>query len=208
MNPYLKILFLFFSLKILIKAYKGVKKEINLSEKIIEKKRIIRDVLFVNGCSLLHPYRYRVLHQIEQLNAGNLECFELFYLNLNPNIILDFRIIIFYRCPWTEDVNKAIDLAKSLNKIVLFDIDDLVIGTEYTNLIPYIKSLPVSKKAAYDKGVIGMGKTLKLCDGAITTTTTLAKELKNYVPEVFINHNVASEEMFKLSQEALEIKLL
>ena len=51
-----------------------------------------------------------------------------------------------------------------------------------------------------------MGKTLKLCEGAITTTKTLAKELKNYVQEVFVNYNVASEEMFKLSQHALEIK--
>ena len=51
-----------------------------------------------------------------------------------------------------------------------------------------------------------MGKTLKLCEGAITTTKTLAKELKNYVQEVFVNYNVASEEMFKLSQNALEIK--
>ena len=50
-----------------------------------------------------------------------------------------------------------------------------------------------------------MGKTLKLCEGAITTTETLAQELKNYVPKVFINHNVASEEMFKLSQNALKI---
>lgn len=51
-----------------------------------------------------------------------------------------------------------------------------------------------------------MGKTLKLCQGAITTTNFLAKELMNYVSTVFINHNVASEEMWKLSQDALKIK--
>ena len=51
-----------------------------------------------------------------------------------------------------------------------------------------------------------MGKTLKLCEGAITTTKYLAEELKNYVKDVFVNHNVASEEMFKLSQIALEEK--
>jgi glycosyltransferase involved in cell wall biosynthesis len=51
-----------------------------------------------------------------------------------------------------------------------------------------------------------MGKTLKLCEGAITSTEALAQELKNYVKEVFVNHNVASEEMFELSQNALNIK--
>jgi len=52
-----------------------------------------------------------------------------------------------------------------------------------------------------------MGKTLKHCEGAITTTDVLAKELRNYVPNVFINRNVASEEMWKLSQNALKSKL-
>ena len=34
-------------------------------------KRHIKDILFINGCykKLPHPYRYRVLHQMEQLNA-------------------------------------------------------------------------------------------------------------------------------------------
>ena len=51
-----------------------------------------------------------------------------------------------------------------------------------------------------------IGKTLKLCDGAITTTNALAKELKNYISNVFINRNVASEEMWKLSKDALKLK--
>ena len=50
------------------------------------------------------------------------------------------------------------------------------------------------------------GQTLKLCDGAITTTHALAKELKNYVSNVFINHNVANEEMWRLSKNALKLK--
>ena len=125
MNEILKLLLLIY-LYIIIKTYKGDKNEISIPTKTIENKRIIRDVLFINGCSLNHPYRYRVLHQIEQLNSGNLDSYELYYLNLNPLIVLDFRIIIFYRCPWTEKINKAINLAKSLNKKVLFDIDDLI----------------------------------------------------------------------------------
>jgi glycosyltransferase involved in cell wall biosynthesis len=205
MNLCLKILFFFCLLFLIIKTFKG---NIN-GIKLLNHNRIIRDVLFINGCdykSLFHPYRYRVLHQIEQLKAGNLECFELYYSDLNPLIVLDFHIIIFYRCPWTISVNEAIELAKSFNKKVFFDIDDLVIDTKYTNLVPYLKTLSDSQKQLYDENVTNMGKTLKLCEGAITTTKTLAKELKNYVQEVFVNHNVASEEMFKLSQNAIEIK--
>ena len=119
---------------------------------------------------------------------------------MNPIIVRDFRIIIFYRCPWTEQVDKTISLAKKLNKKVLFDIDDLVIDTKYTNLIPYIQeALSSSEKKIYNDGVVRIGKTLKLCQGAITTTEALAKELKKFVSEVFINPNAASEEMLKLS---------
>jgi glycosyltransferase involved in cell wall biosynthesis len=179
-----------------------------IKKKIINK-RIIRDVLFINGCDpnfLPHPYRYRVLHQIEQLNAGNLLSSDEYYLNIDPLIVRDFRFIIFYRCPWTKQVGEAITLAKNLNKKVFFDIDDLVINTKYTNLIPYVQTLSKNEKLVYDDGVKRMGKTLKLCEGAITTTEILAQELINYVPEVFINRNVASEEMFKLSKFALEEK--
>lgn len=209
MNDCLKILLFFFLLKIIIKTYKDDKNEIKHLYKNIANKRIIRDILFINGCdqaNIPHPYRYRVLHQIEQLNAGNLECFELYYLDLNPLIVINFRIIIFYRCPWNKYVNETINLAKSFNKRVLFDIDDLVIDTKYTNFIPYIQKLSNYQKKIYDDGVCRMGKTLKLCEGVITSTETLANELKNYVKNVFVNHNVASEEMFKLSLEALENK--
>jgi hypothetical protein len=167
---------------------------------------IIKDVLFINGCDpeiLPHPFRYRVLHQMEQLNASFLESDTLFYLHFEPSIIKNYRVIIFFRCPWTKKVEEAIILSKRLNKKILFDIDDLVFDTKYTNVIPYIKSLSSKEKENYDKWVILMGKTLKNCDGVITTTDALAKELKNYISNVFVNHNVASEEMWKLSQNAL-----
>ena len=93
-----------------------------------------------------HPYRYRVLHQMEQLNARFLETNEIFYLKLDPIKVSDYRIIIFYRCPWTPKVGEAIKLAKILNKKVLFDIDDLIIDTKYTEMIPYIKTLSSKKK--------------------------------------------------------------
>ena len=211
MNEYFKIFF--FSLIFIIiikKSDKCYYNKIKLMKNNLPKKRIIYDVLFVNGCDpniLPHPYRYRVLNQIEQLNSGFLASVDIFYLRLNPLISLDFRVIIFYRCPWTEDVEKTIILAKSLNKKVLFDIDDLVIDKKYTDLIPYVQSLLGEEKKIYNDGVSRMRKTLKLCDGAITTTEILSKELKNYVSEVFINRNVASEEMFKLSEYAIKNKI-
>ena len=209
MNVYFKLFLIILIFIILIKSNKNIYKQPKLTRNYLLRKRKVGDVLFINGCHykiLPHPYRYRVLNQMEQLNAGFLDSANIFYLKLNPFIVRDFRVIIFFRCPWTDEVEKAITLAKSLNKKVLFDIDDLVIDTKYTDLIPYIQTLPTSQKILYNDGVVRMRKTLQLCEGAITTTEALAKELKKYVPEVFINRNVASEEMLKLSELALKEK--
>jgi len=107
---------------------------------ILKKNRIINDILFINGCNqnlIPNSYFYRIVHQIEQLNAGNLESREIFYLNINPLMVCDFRIIIFFRCPWTKEINEAIALAKSLNKKVLFDIDNLDFEIKYTKFFFY-----------------------------------------------------------------------
>jgi len=47
---------------------------------------------------------------------------------------------------------------------------------------------------------------LKLYEGAITTNEAFDRELKKYFPEIFINRNVTSEEMWKLSEKILEKK--
>lgn len=112
-------------------------------------KWVISDVLLINGCDpklIPQYYQYRVLNQIEQLNAGYLNNSEVFYLNLNPLTVSDFRVIIFIRCRWTKEVDEAITFARKLNKKVLFDIDDLIIDTKYTNSKSYVHSLSQSEK--------------------------------------------------------------
>lgn len=173
------------------------------------KYKVYKDVLFINGCdeSVPHPARYRVTHQREQLEAHNVSTNEIYYVNLQLDQVRFYRTFIFFRCPYTDMVGDFIKLAKSLNKKVLFDIDDLVIDTKYTDTIKHLETMTVEERALYDDGVKRMGKTLCLCDAAITTTERLATELRNYVPEVYINRNTASETMCNLSNEALKTKI-
>lgn len=163
-----------------------------------------RDVLFVSGCreDLPHPWRYRVAHQREQLKVCNLSSDEVYFQDLNMNFLRYCRVIIFFRCPYTEMIGKFVTMAKRLNKIVLYDVDDLVIDTFYTDQIPFVQKMKREDKNAYDQNVRNMQKLLKRCDAAITTTECLAGELKKYVPQVFINRNTASEEMIALSDLA------
>lgn len=163
------------------------------------------DVLFINGCdsSVPHPARYRVTHQREQLIANNITSDEVYYVNLQLEQVKYANLFVFFRCPHTPVIEEFIKQAKELNKTVLFDIDDLVVDTIYTDTIKYIQAMTVDEKALYDDGVNRMGHTLRLCEGAITTTERLASELNKYVPEVFINRNTASERMYELSEKVV-----
>ena len=170
---------------------------------LTKTKLAYKDILFINGCTLPHPKRYRVDHQIEQLAAYGFSADFVDYTSLNVDILKYYRGFVFYRCPITPEVEKLIQLAKANNKTVFYDIDDLVIDQKYTDTIEHLKTLSTEEKALYDDGVNRMRKTLELCDYAITTTERLAEELKNYCPNVFINRNTASEKMVEYSLEAL-----
>lgn len=161
---------------------------------------IAKDILFINGCGLPHPQRYRVDHQIEQLESCGLTVEKVFYENVDLSQIKFYRGFVFFRCPITDEIEEFIKKAHYFNKTCFFDIDDLVINTKYTNQIPFVAAMEKEDKENYDDGVIRMEKTLKLCDYLITSTPALARELKkNYDKEVLTNRNVASEMMAKLS---------
>ncbi len=165
------------------------------------------DVLFINGCTLPHPSRYRVDHQMEELMMAGLKCEQVFYSNVDESYARCARVYILFRCPYTDGLRKLVEKARSYHKMILYDIDDLVIDRKYTDDIPYIKTLSSGDKRVYDDGVVRNGKMLRLCDAAITTTEAMAEELKKFVSEVYINRNVMSEGLQKYSEEALQTEI-
>ncbi len=170
-------------------------------------EKTLMDVLFINGCYLPHPSRYRVSHQREQLMAYNINSNEVFYESLTLELVKKYRVFVFFRCPVSPLIEEFVKLAKSYNKTVLFDIDDLMIDTKYTDTIPYVQKMSAQDKAHYDDGINRTQKLLRMCDGAITSTERLAEELGHYVPDVFINRNTASGIMVELSEKAYRERL-
>ncbi|MEG2044909.1 MAG: glycosyltransferase [Clostridia bacterium] len=169
----------------------------------VRPNQVFMDVLFINGCTLSHPTRYRVEHQVEQLAAGGLTSRVIESQSLTMELIKNFRVFIFFRCPITDTVRDFITMAKKYNKRVIFDIDDLVIDEKYTKTIKHLDTMSAEERALYDDGVNRIRQTLLMCDSAITTTKRLKDELLNYVPSVYVNRNVASNEMVMLSNKAL-----
>ena len=171
------------------------------------QEEIMKDILFINGCGLPHPSRYRVDHQIEQLEANGLTVDKIFYTHAKLDSLKYYRAVIFFRCPITDEIKKLIDKAHYFNKRVFFDIDDLVIDRKYTDTIQHVQTMSADDRKIYNGGVRFMRQTMDKSDFLITSTPALARELKSLTQkEVFVNKNVASEEMVKLSLDAIRNK--
>ena len=173
-----------------------------------EKSRVYRDILFISGCNeqLPHPHRYRVVHQMEQLEAGGYTWDKVYFQELKPWMVRCYGAFVIFRCPMTDTLREFATMAKQMNKPLWYDVDDLVIDTKYTDQIPFLDRMQPEERQAYDQNVRNMGELLSLCDAAVTTTAALAEELKQYVPEVLINRNCASDEMLLLSEAVLKEK--
>jgi len=75
-------------------------------------KQKCKDILFINGCTLPHPSRYRVSHQREQLESNGLTTDEIFYEQLTLDKEKYYRGFVFFRCPITDTVKEFIEKAK------------------------------------------------------------------------------------------------
>lgn len=170
---------------------------------ISDKKDSLKDILFIDGCSLDHPARYRVSHQIEQLHYNNISCDRVWFEDLQIEQLKKYQNFIFFRTPVTDTIKIFIKQAKEDNKTVFYDIDDLVFANEYVDTIEHLKSMNKDELDLYYDGVRRMGDTLKLSDYAITTTESLANELQKYTEDVYISRNVASDKMVECSEQAL-----
>lgn len=162
-----------------------------------------KDILFINGCSLSHPQRYRVDHQIEQLESYGISCDKVYYADLKLDSLKYYRGFVFYRCPVLPIIEEFIKIAKENNKTIFYDIDDLVFDLEHTKMIKFLDNMSIEERNLYDDGVVRMGKTLDLCEYGIASTERLQTEMSKHLKEVYINRNVMSEDMVKYSQEAL-----
>lgn len=166
------------------------------------------DVLFINGCDpfVSHHTRFRVGHQVEQLARVGVSTHVINVWDMTLADEARGKVLLFFRCPVDSTVREIIALAHGHGKKVYFDIDDLVIDTSYTDDLPVVRDMSYEDKAVFDDGVRRIGETLRLCDGAITTTRALAGELTKYVDMVRINRNVASSEMVTLSAAACLVR--
>lgn len=161
-------------------------------------------ILIIDGVENQIPQctRYRVINKAEQLRSFSHEVWTVNASDFQMGYAEYASQIIIYRTPYSEQFKKLVELAHKYNKPVFYDIDDLVYDTSYTDQLEYVKTLGKQEKEAYDSGV-SYGKLMKLCDAFITSTTDLKNELSKLGKPVYLNRNLASEELISISKQAI-----
>lgn len=169
------------------------------------KSKKAGDVLMV---SIDEPLldRYRTDHMIESLRSTGTSVDKVFYYELTAEHAKHYNTFIFYRVPWVDEFEKFFADVRKKNKVAVYAVDDLVIDTKYTNQIPVVQQMAPGDRAIYDDGVERHKKVMEYCDYAITTTDTLAEELRGYknLKEVFIDRNSMSDEMVHYANKAVD----
>ncbi|WP_445081079.1 rhamnan synthesis F family protein [Lactococcus sp. KTH0-1S] len=164
-----------------------------------------KHILIIDGVENQIPQctRYRVINKAEQLRSFSHEVWTVNASDFQMGYAEYASQIIIYRTPYSEQFKQLIELAHKYNKPVFYDIDDLVYDTSYTDQLDYVKTLGKQEKEAYDSGVRSYGKLMELCDAFITSTTDLKNELLKLGKPVYLNRNLASEELISISEQVI-----
>lgn len=173
-------------------------------EQSVQEREKDTYILLIDGVENIVPQltKYRVDNKIEQLKSLGMKVRKVGLSNLR---LLDGEFashIIIYRAPYNDLLVELCRLASKYGKPVLYDIDDLVFDTSYTDQLSYTQSLSTIDKANYDASVINYGKMLSQCTMGIASTESLKEELKKYTDCVLMNRNLANDELVSISEMA------
>ncbi len=160
-------------------------------------------------------FRYRAYNMaqvINRLGDGEYSASWFFQADLHAlaTIADSADVLVICRSGYNHRVNQLITQFRNRGKPVLFDVDDFVFNTDYTHLVVDTLGLDKDDPRVWDDwfGMMGrMGRTLKLCDGAITTNAYLAQRITEFhgLP-VQVVPNFMNPEQLALSERLFEEK--
>ena len=143
--------------------------------------------------------RYRGDHLAEELTKQGVRAE---VVNINRGFTaeqLNYKHLVLQRV-WFPFYSGIIELFKEKGGLVFFEVDDAIFSYDLCMDNDYWNKMPDTQKMEAGQ----MADTITSCDGVITSTGHLASILKEEFPEnpVYVNQNVASDEMISLSEDA------
>lgn len=154
---------------------------LDLAQEIPQNPRVI----LVVDDYLPQCLRYRVEQKLEQLeHAGiQVEYFPWRDAKLAKSALHFAHVVIFYRVPALPDLIETIEYAKSINKVVFYEIDDLIFNAkEYPDpLASYGGQVDEAQYRGLMRGTTLFHEAMALCDYGIASTPALAQEIGQVV---------------------------
>jgi glycosyltransferase involved in cell wall biosynthesis len=130
-------------------------------------------------------FRYRVYNMIQALRSRDGGISASWFCRADSGrfdqIVDCCDVLVICRARYTDRVSSMIERAKSLGRMVIFDIDDLVFDTQYLHLVMATLDQDTESEAHLDHwfGYIArVSAALHLCDRVIATNEYLAARIR------------------------------
>ena len=130
-------------------------------------------------------FRYRAYNMAQTLNTySQTHSASYFFLSDLPLVekFTDYLdVIVLVRFRFSGILGRLIDQFRAASKPVLFDIDDLLFDVEHAPIVAATLNFGLEPGLVLDNWyalATRLGHTLSVCDAAVTTTPTLAKEIE------------------------------
>lgn len=162
------------------------------------------DILFVSG-GVGDSARYRTEHVAEELRLRGFQT--AVTAQDNPRLSGSaerFQVFVLHRTVLTSKMGRFVERLKRLNKVVIFETDDLVYDAAYLVHMDYWHHMNILERKLYKNGVGGEILVDPYVEVATTTTTFLANKLREKGKQVFVVPNRLSKQDVLWANEALE----
>ena len=144
--------------------------------------------------------------KIEQLEYAGItvEYFPWRDVKLAKSQLHFYHVVIFYRVPALPDLIETIEYAKAINKVVFYEIDDLIFNEqEYPDPIEsYGGQVSEEQYQGLLRGTTLFHEAMALCDYGIASTPALAPEIEAVVAKktCFVHRNALDSLNSELAQ--------
>ena len=170
-----------------------------------------KNVIYIKDVFDNSTFRYRTYNVLETMSISDnylVETFLVDEIKYLYNILDEINLIILQRAKWSFELDNFINILKRNNKIVIYDMDDMIYDTKY---VPeYLNSIGDYRDSTID-AFFSLAKRyeiiIKKCDGVIATTDNLQKNItKDLNKPTWILNNYLNKEQIEVSNEVIKLK--
>jgi GT2 family glycosyltransferase/glycosyltransferase involved in cell wall biosynthesis len=141
------------------------------------------------------PYRYRCQQAAEGLRSegvvANVAHIDAAGLEAS---IPRYGVLVLFRLPWSERIERVVEAARRAGVPLLFDIDDLIFDPGFARLMPFRRRYSAEEWArSYGRQMAGLRRTFDACDAFIGSTPELAEQAAALGKRAHVSPNVVPE---------------